>query len=47
QAQLPDGDPSKSAAAADVKSGQRVGLEPTAAQTTAIEQVMQFDGVDI
>lgn len=47
QVQLPDGDPCKSAAAADVKSGQRVGSDPSAAQTTAIEQVLQYDGVDI
>ncbi|WP_289281570.1 MULTISPECIES: phage baseplate protein [unclassified Methylophaga] len=47
QVQLPDGDPCKSAAAADVKSGQRVGSDPSAAQTTAIEQVLQYGGVDI
>ena len=47
QFQLPDGDPVKSASAADVNAGQKVGVQPSGAVTIAVEDVMQYVGEDI
>lgn len=47
QNQLSDGDPVKSAAAAKTRRGQQIGDPPNAAVTTAVEDVLQFEGVDI
>lgn len=47
QIQLPNGDPAKSAAASVVNKGQKSGVNPSVAQSTALENVMQYEGVDI
>lgn len=47
QNQLTDGDPVKSAAAAKTRRGQQIGVEPNEAVTFSVEEVLQFEGVDI
>lgn len=47
QSQLPDGDRVKSAAAATIRSGQKLGIETSDAVAFKIDEVMDAVGVDI